>query len=303
MKKYSEKSLWMRLCVIMGLPRLAWSLRRLHCPVDDNALVLDVGSGNNPYPRANVLLDAYEDTIERYHSELVKDRPLVVGNASRMPFKDKAFDFVIASHILEHMDDPAAFLQELMRVAKGGYIETPHAFLERINPFRFHRLEISTSRDRIRIWKKSNWRHDAAVVDLYEGTLKGRAFTDFISNNPYLFNNRIYWADKIEFEIVNPDIKADWPFPKDESSVPPPSGWRVSLRAAVRLIVRRLCSQNRRNKRIDLLSLMQCPACACPTLSRRGGDIVCPSCQTVFPIRSGIIIMTPNGGVSSDPVI
>ena len=41
--------------------------------------MLDVGAGGNPYPRANVLLDGYEDTVERYHSALVCDRPFVFG--------------------------------------------------------------------------------------------------------------------------------------------------------------------------------------------------------------------------------
>ena len=42
----------------MGMTGLAWSLRRLYVPIPSGALVLDIGSGDNPYPRANVLLDA-----------------------------------------------------------------------------------------------------------------------------------------------------------------------------------------------------------------------------------------------------
>jgi hypothetical protein len=53
------ESLAMRVLNRLGMERLAWSLRRLHCPVPPEDLVLEVGSGGNPYPRANVLLDAY----------------------------------------------------------------------------------------------------------------------------------------------------------------------------------------------------------------------------------------------------
>jgi ubiquinone/menaquinone biosynthesis C-methylase UbiE len=155
--KFKTEFKLMNLLSTLGLDGVAWSLRRLHCPVNSKALVLDVGSGGNPYPRANVLLDAYEETFERYHSKLVKDRPLVYGLVENMPFKDKCFDFVIASHVLEHVSDPAAFLSELMRVAKAGYIETPDAFIERLIPFRFHRLEVTERNDRLVIYKKSSW--------------------------------------------------------------------------------------------------------------------------------------------------
>ena len=47
----------------LRLKKLRWSLRRLHVPVSDTALVLEVGAGGNPYPRANVMLDAMEYTI------------------------------------------------------------------------------------------------------------------------------------------------------------------------------------------------------------------------------------------------
>src|SRR3954471_2834901 len=101
----SESSL-MRLARALGQERLAWSLRRLHCPVDSQALVLEVGSGGNPYPRANVLLDAYEATRERHWVPLVADRPTVLGFVENLPFRDRAFDFVIASHVLEHSSHP-----------------------------------------------------------------------------------------------------------------------------------------------------------------------------------------------------
>ena len=61
----------MQLFLALGFKRIAWALRRLHCPVDKAALVLEVGSGGNPYARANVLLDAYEETRERHWAPLV----------------------------------------------------------------------------------------------------------------------------------------------------------------------------------------------------------------------------------------
>ena len=93
---FPSASVWMRLARWLGLHSLAWSLRRLHCPVGRDALVLEVGAGGNPYPRANVLLDGFEETVERIESELVRDRPLVLGLAERLPFNDRSFALEVA---------------------------------------------------------------------------------------------------------------------------------------------------------------------------------------------------------------
>lgn len=43
----------------------------------------------------------------------------------RLPFRDREFGAVIASHVLEHVDDPAQALRELHRVADRVYVVTP----------------------------------------------------------------------------------------------------------------------------------------------------------------------------------
>lgn len=40
----------------------------------------------------------------------------------RLPFEDKSFDFVCATHILEHVLNERRFLQELGRVTKTSSI-------------------------------------------------------------------------------------------------------------------------------------------------------------------------------------
>jgi len=162
----TEESLPMRLARRLGSERTAWALRRFHCPVPDAALVLEVGSGGNPYARANVLLDAYEHTRERHWAPLVSDRPTVLGFVEDLPFRDGAFDFVIASHVLEHSADPMRFLGELQRVATAGYIEVPDAFMERVNPYRDHRLEITVRDGRLIVRKKPGWQADPACRTL-----------------------------------------------------------------------------------------------------------------------------------------
>jgi SAM-dependent methyltransferase len=94
--------------------------------IADDWQVLDVGSGHRPSLRANVLLERYlDDNDERSGAEAIRDVRLVVGDAQAMPFATGEFDYAIASHVAEHVDDPRAFCTELSRVARRGYIETP----------------------------------------------------------------------------------------------------------------------------------------------------------------------------------
>ncbi|MGB8465539.1 MAG: class I SAM-dependent methyltransferase, partial [Terrimicrobiaceae bacterium] len=96
-----------------------------------SARVLEIGSGGNPWFRSNVLCDKYlSDNIERGNKPLVRDREFVQADATSLPFKDKEFDFVLCSHVAEHIDDIAAFFREIQRVGKAGYIETRNYFFE-----------------------------------------------------------------------------------------------------------------------------------------------------------------------------
>ena len=289
---YKAESGSMRFFRRLGFESLAWSLRRLHCPVGPEALVLEVGSGGNPYARANVLLDAYEATGERHWVPLLVDRPTVLGFVERLPFRDKAFDFVIASHVLEHSYNPAGFLEELQRVARGGYIEVPDAFMERINPYHDHRLEITVRHGRLRIRNKSAWQSDPDLVELYEDRAKRIMTKNVIPNHPFAFHVRYYWRDKIDYEIVNPETK-----PSDEATQDRPSSQqepntRFRVNAALGRLVRYLFSQRRRNSKIDLASLLRCTECYRSELRLDEEALSCLQCGRRYPIRRGVPDMT-----------
>jgi SAM-dependent methyltransferase len=94
---------------------------------------LEIGPGHNPFAGVTHLLERnVADGRERGgHALLVPAAAhLIVGEATVLPFAAGSFDFVYASHVLEHVDDPEAACREIMRVAAAGYIETPSPFLE-----------------------------------------------------------------------------------------------------------------------------------------------------------------------------
>lgn len=95
----------------------------------EGSKVLDVGSGHEPYPLATVLGDRFTgETVHRCRPLLKDNRSVVQFDVCQMPFRDKSFDFIFCSHVLEHVEDPIAACREITRTGKRGYIETPSLY-------------------------------------------------------------------------------------------------------------------------------------------------------------------------------
>ena len=84
-----------------------------------NWKILDIGCGYKPHKNASVIADIQD------FSDFYKEKKFVQIQEKNLPFKDKEFDFVIASHVIEHVDDFEFFIKELERVSPRGYIELP----------------------------------------------------------------------------------------------------------------------------------------------------------------------------------
>jgi SAM-dependent methyltransferase len=234
MTKFNPESFPMRVFRCLGLDSIAWALRHYYVPVKQSDLVLEVGSGGNPYPRSNILVDAYENTQERHWAPLITDRKTVIAFGEQLPFRDKTFDFVIGAHVLEHSADPEQFLRELQRVAKAGYIEVPHAFMERIIPYNDHRLEVYVEDHSLKVFIKPEALVDSDLRRLFLNQ-PNRVFSRFlISKKPFDFHVRFYWQNKIDFEILNPEQKSDWE-PKPVKYHP--EGLITKLRSSLRLVI------------------------------------------------------------------
>ena len=81
--------------------------------------ILDIGCGYNASKFAKVICDV-QDLSNHY-----KDKKFIRLIEKKLPFKDKEFDFVVASHVMEHVEDVEFFINELERVSKKGYVELP----------------------------------------------------------------------------------------------------------------------------------------------------------------------------------
>ncbi|MBB2697668.1 UNVERIFIED_ORG: SAM-dependent methyltransferase [Rhizobium esperanzae] len=173
-------------------------------------LVLDVGSGGWPFKRANHLADKFpEGTSHRVETMVRDERPFFEVDLERLPFEDRAYDFVFCSHVLEHLDNPGQAMRELMRVARRGYIEVPTRlsdvmfnFTRLQNHHRWHSLRQNNTLLLIE-WNERERRElgnefFAALHSDYSNN-----FQDFFERNRDLFFTSYSWDEKIEFLIID----------------------------------------------------------------------------------------------------
>ena len=84
-----------------------------------NWKILDIGCGYTAHKNASVIADIQD------LSNFYENKNFIQITEKKLPFKDKEFDFVIASHVIEHVDDFEFFIKELERISSKGYIELP----------------------------------------------------------------------------------------------------------------------------------------------------------------------------------
>ena len=102
--------------------------------IGEGERVLEIGGGDNPFSRADVLVDVdFQTGLHRDGESICKGvsgQQYIQADLTALPFKEKSFDFVICIQVLEHVDDPGSACEELMRVADRGFIETPRKWTE-----------------------------------------------------------------------------------------------------------------------------------------------------------------------------
>ncbi len=76
--------------------------------IEKNKLILDVGCGDNP--RGNINLDCYIPKV-------VPDN-FVIASAEQLPFKKGSVDIVLSNYNLEHLVNPAIFIQNVYDITK-----------------------------------------------------------------------------------------------------------------------------------------------------------------------------------------
>jgi SAM-dependent methyltransferase len=125
----------------------------------DNAIVADVGFGGDPVKGATYYIDMdLEESIHR-NGEVAAAVPREKFiqcdvDKSNIPLPDKCCDFVVASHIAEHIHEPEHLCSEMERIGKAGYIETPGIVVELMSNYPHHLWWVTKVSDKIIFIKK-----------------------------------------------------------------------------------------------------------------------------------------------------
>ena len=154
--------------------------------------VLDIGCGYTANENATTLCDVI-DLQEQY-----PDKKFVKLDSKNLPFSDKEFDFVIASHVLEHVENPEFFINELQRISNKGYIEVPttledNLVFENKKDHLWH-IDFDDDNKKLYINKK---------VQVFEPILtvsSSQKFRNFFRNSLVI---ELYWEDKIDYTFSN----------------------------------------------------------------------------------------------------
>lgn len=110
-------------------PQIMEWLKQL-VPSVDGPKIADIGPGERPFPWANILVgrDIKPEGLPAGRAYELVDVPDF--NTRKLPFNDLELDFCFCRHVIEDLDDPAALLGEMARVAKTLYVESPSPIAE-----------------------------------------------------------------------------------------------------------------------------------------------------------------------------
>lgn len=100
------------------------------CPIDlHGRSVLDLGAGTGAASIAAREADviAVDNAIGMLLSGRAARPPAAVGDALALPFRDRAFDVVIAAFVLNHLAEPASGVREAGRVAREHVLAATYA--------------------------------------------------------------------------------------------------------------------------------------------------------------------------------
>ena len=160
--------------------------------------ILDIGCGYSANNYATTICDVQDI------SNFYKDRNFVILENNDLPFDDNHFDFVISSHVMEHVKDLEHFIKEIQRVSKKGYIELPTKLEDNLvfenKKEHLWQMDFDDVNHKLLISKKIQFLEPVLTVSTIQ------KMREYFRSSLIL---ELFWENKIEYEFieVNQDRK------------------------------------------------------------------------------------------------
>jgi SAM-dependent methyltransferase len=178
--------------------------------INSNSKVLEIGPGGTPHPRSDVFLEKlYKNASEAigqrgYAPPLHTDKEIIFYEGDTFPFNDQEFDYVICSHVLEHIENIDIFIGEINRIAKKGYLEYPTIYYDYIYNFPEHKTFLLRKNSVINwILKKETLLDQFKSVNtlFYQSLIKG--YNGIIEDLKCFLFEGFEWFDQIDTNHVS----------------------------------------------------------------------------------------------------
>jgi len=290
----------LRRALSVFLKQITWSIKQ--APRDK--FVLEVGSGNNPHLRADVLCEKYlHDDLHR-GAHIALDRPLVIADASTLPFKTDTFDSIMSNHMIEHLEDPRPFFREAGRVAHSGLFLAPNALAEQLYSAPFHLWMIEQKGNRLHFTAKSQPVVNPVLHEFFANEVMNTSLglDNFLLDHWDSLLVTYSWTGKpecvIEGEPFAPDhgfVQASTMNPTVRHKVTGLENLRAYLKKWIRKAMHVLLSSHRK---VDLTEILACPKCHGDVAVSKS-EIRCQTCELSFPVEGGIPIMLLDHAIAS----
>ena len=153
--------------------------------------ILDIGCGYSANNYATTICDVQD------LSNFYKNKNFVILKNNDLPFDDNQFDFVISSHVMEHVKDLKYFIKEIERVSKRSYIELPSKLEDNLvfenKKEHLWQMDFDDVNHKLLISKKIQFLEPVLTVSTIQKMRK------YFKSSLVL---ELLWENKIEYEFI-----------------------------------------------------------------------------------------------------
>lgn len=268
-------------------------------------LVVDIGGGHRPFPRADLVIEKhpFDQGLHRTEPMQFPRAPVIKADALAVPLPDHSCGLIFASHIIEHLPDPKGFISEIKRCSRRVYLEFPSRNRELMLAWSFHEWLVEPQETVLRFYRNDlpqffgaffHAGHDAALA----------AWSD--ARHEYL-NTSVYCdSDKLQCEfptetatqlVLRDSVYGSSKINVAESIDRPRYSAREVVAIAVQSWAPGLYKRlSRKRKRIStpaplpdsVVTRLMCLRCRQASLRRTGDLLICQSCGEHYREDRGV---------------